>query len=177
MNPAVMRKLLFLLPVLLLHLGLPLSARAQISDERLGDRIAEAVRGYSRFTIFDDVEIGVNNRDVTLTGRVMQPIKKDELGTIVSKIDGVRSVVNNIGVLPISRFDDDIRRRIASQIYGHPSFWNYAQMSNPPIHIIVESGRVTLTGVVNSQTEKALAYSLSQVGGSFSVTNRLRINR
>ena len=30
-------------------------------------------------------------------------------------------------------------------------------MANPPIHIIVEDGRVTLTGVVNSNVERMLA--------------------
>ena len=38
-------------------------------------------------------------------------------------------------------FDDELRYRVARAIYGNPSFWNYAAMANPPIHIIVENGR------------------------------------
>jgi osmotically-inducible protein OsmY len=47
-------------------------------------------------------------------------------------------------------------------------------MANPPIHIIVERGRVTLTGVVNSNVERMLARSLATGWGELSVTNELR---
>ncbi len=69
----------------------------------------------------------------------------------MARIDGVRELKSTIDVLPVSQFDEDLRYRVARAIYGNPSFWNYAAMSNPPIHIIVEHGRVTLTGVVNSE--------------------------
>jgi hyperosmotically inducible protein len=83
-------------------------------------------------------------------------------------------VLNRIEVLPVSTFDDDLRRRIARAIYGNPSFWNYAAMANPPIHIIVERGRVTLTGIVNSNVERMLARSLATGWGELSVSNELR---
>ena len=89
------------------------------------------------------------------------PYKKDDIGKRVAGIDGVREVQNNIEVLPVSSYDDQLRHRIARAIYGNPSFWNYAAMANPPIHIIVENGRVTLTGVVNSNVERMLARSLA----------------
>ena len=47
-------------------------------------------------------------------------------------------------------------------------------MANPPIHIIVENSRVTLTGVVNSEVERALARSLATQFGALSVTNNLK---
>ena len=47
-------------------------------------------------------------------------------------------------------------------------------MANPPIHIVVENGNVTLTGVVNSNVERALARSLAVGFGAFSVTNDLK---
>ena len=46
-------------------------------------------------------------------------------------------------------------------------------MANPPIHIIVERGRVTLTGVVNSNVDRMLARSLATGFGELSVTNEL----
>ena len=50
-------------------------------------------------------------------------------------------------------------------------------MACPPIHTIVEHGRVTLTGVVNNQVERMLAFSLAQVDGVFDVKNQLRVDR
>ena len=47
-------------------------------------------------------------------------------------------------------------------------------MANPPIHIIVEHGKVTLTGVVSSNVERMLARSLATGWGELSVTNSLR---
>jgi hyperosmotically inducible protein len=102
------------------------------------------------------------------------PYKRDDIERRVAKIDGVRELNNQIEVLPVSAFDDDLRYRIARAIYGNPSFWHYAAMAQPPIHIIVDRGRVTLTGVVNSQVERMLARSLATGWGELSVTNELR---
>ncbi|MBI3493079.1 MAG: BON domain-containing protein [Acidobacteria bacterium] len=47
-------------------------------------------------------------------------------------------------------------------------------MPNPPIHIVVERGRVTLTGVVGSEIDRVLARSLASQFGAFKVTNELK---
>jgi len=153
------------------------TAAAQAPDRRdtkVGDAIVKQVNTYSRFTIFDDVNASIDQGAVVLTGRVTMPFKKDDIGKRIAGIDGVTSVQNNIQVLPVSQFDDQLRHRVARAIYGNPSFWNYAAMANPPIHIIVENGRVTLTGVVNSNVERALARSLATGLGEFSVDSQLR---
>ena len=77
-------------------------------------------------------------------------------------------------MLPVSQFDDELRFRIARAIYGNSSFWNYAAMANPPIHIVVNHGRVTLEGVVNTAVERMLARSLASGFGAFEVTNALK---
>jgi hyperosmotically inducible protein len=92
----------------------------------------------------------------------------------VAKVAGVTRVENRITVLPVSLFDDDLRYAIARAIYGSSAFWPYASMSNPPIHIVVERGRVTLTGVVNSEVDRMLARSLASSFGAFSVTSELK---
>lgn len=143
-------------------------------DVRLADDIVHQVNTYSRFTIFDDVNARIDQGVVTLSGKVTMPFKKNDIGKRIAGIDGVREVENKIDVLPVSQFDDQLRHRIARAIYGHPSFWNYAAMANPPIHIIVENGRVTLTGVVNSNVERMLARSLATGFGEFSVESELR---
>jgi hyperosmotically inducible protein len=143
-------------------------------DLRLADEVARQVRQYAQFTIFDDVNGEVENGVVTLTGKVTMPYKKTDIERRVQKIDGIRELRSGIQVLPVSMFDDNLRYRIARAIYSNPSFWNYAAMANPPIHIIVENGRVTLTGVVNSNVERMLARSLATGFGELSVTNELR---
>ena len=103
---------------------------------------------------------------MTLTGKVTMPFKKNDIAKRAGSVDGVREVLNRIDVLPVSPYDDDLRQRIARAIYGNSAFWQYGAMANPPIHIIVEHGHVTLTGVVNSNVDRMLARSLATVSAS-----------
>ncbi len=157
-------------------LALPGRAAAQLPDDVLAERVAESVRTYNKFSIFDDITINVDNRDIVLSGRVTIPLKREEIGDRVARIDGIRTLTNEIGVLPVSQTDDRLRRVVANAIYNHPNFWRYAQRTHPPIHIIIEHQRVTLTGVVENQGDKILAYSLAQVSGVLSVENRLQVS-
>ncbi len=136
--------------------------------------VAAQVSSYSRFTVFDDIQASVADGVVTLYGKVTMPYKRDDIGRRASTVAGVTQVVNKITVLPVSQFDDDLRYAIARAIYGNPSFWHYASMVNPPIHIIVENGHVTLTGVVNNDVEKVLARSLATGFNAFSVDSELK---
>jgi osmotically-inducible protein OsmY len=155
----------------------PSMARAQASDDDLQRQVMGAIRGYSNFTIFDDVSVAVSNRAVTLTGRVTMPFKRNDIAARVAKIDGVKDLVNGIEVLPVSTEDSRLRMRVAQAIYGNSTFWHYASMVNPPIHIVVERSRITLTGCVNSEVERMLAYALAQVDGALSVANELRLDK
>jgi hyperosmotically inducible protein len=157
--------------------GTVLAADVAVSDRpnySVFKDVAEQVNRYSRFTVFDDISANVDNGVVTLTGHVTMPYKRDDLEKRVAKVTGVSQVQNKITVLPVSIFDDELRFRIARAIYGNSAFWHYAAMANPPIHIIVQNGHVTLTGVVNSNVERALARSLATGFGEFSVKNDLK---
>jgi hyperosmotically inducible protein len=143
-------------------------------DVRLAEDIGRSITTYTRLTIFDDINATVENGMVALSGKVTMPYKKTDMDKRIAKIDGVRGVRNDISVLPVSQFDDELRYRVSRAIYGNPSFWNYAAMANPPIHIIVEGGHVTLAGVVNSNVERMLARSLATGLGELSVTNALK---
>jgi len=136
--------------------------------------ISKQVNTYSWFTMFDDVNASIDEGVVTLTGKVTMPYKRTEIAKRVVKVDGVREVHNRIEVLPVSQFDDDLRYRIARAIYGHPAFWNYATMLDPPIHIVVDRGHVTLTGVVNSEIDRVIASSLASQSLAFSVKSELK---
>jgi hyperosmotically inducible protein len=155
----------------------PGAVLAQSRDAALAERAADAIRSYAQFTIFDDVSIQVSNGTARLTGAVTAPLKRTEIGVRVSRVDGIEQVDNAIVVLPVSPYDSSLRTRIAQAIYSHSAFWHYASMANPPIHIVVDRGRVTLTGRVNNEVERRLAYALANVDGTFSVTNRLKLDR
>src|SRR5581483_11052774 len=94
-----------------------------------------------------------------------------------AKIDGVTKVIDKIDVLPVSQFDDQLRYRIAHALYGNTNFSDLAVMANPPIHIVVERGRVTLTGVVRSDVDKMLARSLASGRGEFSLKTELKTDQ
>lgn len=149
-------------------------AQVERKDLQVFNDISKTVNNYSFFTIFDDVSANVENGNVTLSGKVTQPFKRDDIAKRVGKIDGVRHVTNQIQVLPLSSFDQELRYRVARSIYGNSNFWNYAIMAHPPIHIIVEHGHVTLTGVVQSNVDRMLARSLASQFGVMSVKNDLK---
>jgi hyperosmotically inducible protein len=143
-------------------------------DLQVFNDISKSVNRYSYFTIFDDVNANVKDGIVTLTGKVTMPYKRDEIEKRVAKVDGVHQVRNQISVLPVSQLDDELRYRIARAIYNNPNFWNYALGPNPSIHIIVEHGRVTLSGVVNNAMDRTIANSIASGFNVFSVTNNLK---
>ena len=170
----MLRKFFMVMAAVAFTANAALASTPQRKDLQVFNDIANTVNRYTQFTIFDDVNASVRDGVVTLTGKVTMPYKRDALEKRVGAIDGVRQVNDRIEVLPVSSFDNELRYRIARSIYGSANFWNYAAMANPPIHIIVENSRVTLTGVVNSEVERALARSLATRFGVLSVTNNLK---
>jgi len=167
-------KTMFSTLVLVAVLAAPARAQADRKDYTIFKDVSNTVLSYTRFGIFDDISAAVNDGVVTLTGKVTMPFKRDDIGRRVAKVDGVARVDNQITVLPVSFFDDRLRYAVARAIYGNSAFWHYATMANPPIHIIVENGRVTLTGVVANNVERVLARSLATSFNAFSVTNDLK---
>lgn len=136
--------------------------------------VSQQVLRYPHFTVFDSIHAQVNDGVVTLTGKVTMSYKSKDIERRVAKIDGVRQVNNDISTLPASHLDDELRFRISRAIYGNSNFWRYGSMVNPPIHIIVERGRVTLEGVVNSNIDRMLARSIASSFNAFSVTSNLK---
>jgi hyperosmotically inducible protein len=151
--------------------------------QRMQDRITREVRHelvmLPQLTIFDNLQYKVNGSTVTLMGQVRNPVLKDEAKDAVKKIEGVDQVNNQIEILPTSGNDDRIRMQVAHALFGNDSpLFRYSMGALPPIHIIVKNGHVTLEGVVDSQTDKDLAYTkASGVPGVFSVENHLVVQK
>lgn len=169
----MLRRLVLGAAVMVLLPGL-LFAQTERKDLQVFKDVSNTVLQYTRFTVFDDVAANVNQGVVTLTGKVTMPYKAEDIGRIVARVRGVTKVNNDIKVLPVSMFDEELRYRIARGIYNNPGFWQYAAMANPPIHILVEGGHVTLTGVVNNNVERMLAQSIAASSSAFSVKNSLK---
>jgi osmotically-inducible protein OsmY len=160
--------------LVVLSIAAPAAAAGQKENLQIFRDVQRQVLQYPHFTIFDSVNAQIDNGTVTLVGKVTMPYKRDDIVKRVAQIEGVKEVRHTIGVLPVSSWDNELRYRIARAIYGNSNFWNYATMANPPIHIIVEGGHVTLAGVVNSNVERVLARSLATGLGELSVTNALK---
>src|SRR5262245_33019232 len=90
-------------------LALPNLAAADTTDDALAEKVIDTVQRYPNFSVFDDISITVENRVVTLFGRVTKPIKKEDIEKRVAKIDGIRQLISEIKVLPVSPMDDDLR--------------------------------------------------------------------
>jgi hyperosmotically inducible protein len=153
----------------------PPAARSQ-------DRITREVRHelvmLPHYGVFDNLAYRVDGGTVTLLGQVTRPTLKSDAGNVVKGIEGVGKVDNQILVLPLSSMDDRIRLAVYRAIYGHPGLDRYALQAVPPIHIIVENGKVTLEGVVSTQGDKDLAnIQANGVSGVFSVVNNLRVEK
>ena len=148
------------------------------SDQKLAERIADQMRRSSYFTVFDDVEIGVDNGVVTLTGFVTQPIKSEDLARRASHVDGAQDFINHLEVLPASLGDQRHLSVIANTLNRDPTCSNYAAQAIPPIHIVVRNSSVLLTGVVNSEVERRQAENIVRgISGIIGVQNALRVER
>ena len=137
--------------------------------------IQQQVNRYYLFTIFDDINVTIDELGVVaLTGHVTGPHKSKEIAERIAGVQGVTGIDNAITVLPVSRHDDQLRYGVARAIFGNSHFWRYGIGASPAIHIVVERGHVTLTGVVANQVDRQLAEMLARQSLAFSVTNRLR---
>ncbi len=131
------------------------------------------------YGVFDHISYKVDGNTVYLYGKVNNAVNKKDAERSVKKIQGVGNVVNQIEILPPSRFDDSIRYRTLRTFSNNGgSLYRYFLGTNPSVRIIVDRGNVTLEGNVASRGDSNLANILAnQVAGVFSVKNNLKIER
>ena len=129
------------------------------------------------YNVFDNLQFQVQGNKVILLGQVTNPTLKSDAEKSVKGVEGVAAVENRIEVLPPSPMDDRIRRAEFQAIYSFPSLQMYAIRSVPPIHIVVNTGHVTLEGSVAREMDKQIAgLRANSVSGVFSVTNNLQVD-
>ncbi len=167
------------LSALLLGAALALAPLAAFGQEmsRLERQIRHELVMLPFYSLFDNFEFRFDGNTVTLMGQVTRPTLKNQAERVVSRLEEVQSVDNQIEVLPVSPNDDRIRRDVYRAIYHHQAFNRYSIQAVPPIHIIVNNGNVTLIGAVANKMEKDIAnVQANGVAGVFSVTNKLRVD-
>ena len=174
------RNLRWLTPVLVLGFFVMTMTALVVAGDRvktdLFADIQNTITRYAFFTVFDDVSIGIaDDGVVTLVGSVTGGHKKRDIERRVAQVDGVTAVNNEIELLPVSISDNRLRSGIARAIFTNPHFLRHGAGPNPPIHIVVKRGHVTLRGVVSNEVERTLARALAEQFNAFSVTNELRL--
>lgn len=154
-------------------------AGPSVDDVTLRNKLAEKLTydrvGYGT-TAFNAFTIGVQNGVVTLGGVAYGPTDRDSAISLVSNYPGVKDVVDNIEVAPVSPMDNRIRLMTAQAVYGAPQLNKYAIDPAKPIRITVVNGNVTLSGMVDSQADKDVAnIRANGVPGVFKVINNLQV--
>jgi hyperosmotically inducible protein len=145
------------------------------NQKQVEKKVRKALLTLPFFGVFDNLAYQIEDGTVTLSGQVVRPTTRRDAARRVARLSGVKQVVNNIEVLPLSPFDDSIRLRTARAIFRTNGLSKYGFGANPSIHIIVNRGSVTLEGVVLNRLDKQLAYFAAiGVADVFSVTNNLR---
>ncbi len=122
---------------LFLAAGFTTTATAQPQEQRGGpsqETILRMAREIQReilrlpnYGVFDQIGFGIRGYTVILKGHASRPTLRKSAERVVKKLEAVEEVINQIEVLPQSRFrfDDDIRRQVYINIYGHSAMSRY----------------------------------------------------
>jgi osmotically-inducible protein OsmY len=202
--PVVVAALTFSLAVPALIAQSPSPTWSQDDTLRIAKEVQKKLASLPQYGVFDWITFGFHGKTVVLKGYASRPTLKSGATNVLKGIPGVESVDNQIEVLPPSPNDDRIRAAVYNRIYTQPALRIYnanqgsvaralgpggrsvAMMAggitnDPPrgfhaIHIIVKNGNVTLYGVVNNQSDAAIAYmQANSTPGVFSVDNDLEV--
>ena len=154
------------------------------------------------YSVFDFLAFSYDRGTVVVGGYAYALGLKKDAERAIKRASGVDTVVNKIEELPPNPIDDQIRWATYYKIYRDPFLSRYAPgggllwghrhafggpfspyggafpgmepAGDYPIHIIVQNGRVTLLGVVDSENDKTVAgLRAREVPGTFDVANQL----
>src|SRR5438445_5462239 len=98
------------------------NAQSIVSGKRPADLRAMEDQVYHRilmlpnYGLYDSITANVNGGTVILGGHTISLGTRKEAEREIKRIPGVTNVVNNIEELPLSSFDDQIRRQLTMQI-------------------------------------------------------------
>ncbi len=146
-------------------------------DKAIRKDLQNILDTYLSNQVFDWVEARVEGGQVLLTGQVANTSTQSRIARAVTKVPGVWRLINSVEALPVSLFDDEVRRQALFALYSHPAFVGQGLVNNPSIHILVSNGRVALKGTVSTRVQKQLAESLVRSGTlSYGVDNQILVS-
>ncbi len=130
---------------------------------RPDDKIAKDVKKALHFdaaTSSYNVDVAVNNQNVTLTGTLDSPVDRDLAGLVAMRVRGVKKLENRIKVVNDAKrsntaIAEDVERRLR---------WD-TLVDDSLIDVTADGGTVVLKGVVGSASEKRRAAYDSWVSG------------
>jgi len=134
-----------------------------------------AVLRYPYYSVFDSVDLGVEDGVALLRGSVRNDLHRDEIESAVARVPGLRDVKNEIKVQSVSFFDERLRRQIYRGIYSD-LLRPFAGRTDAPVRIIVDNGKVTLTGWVNSNVDRQLVGNVANSTLAFAVDNQVKVD-
>lgn len=165
--------------------------------QRIAQEVYKQIVTLPQYGVFDNIHFALKgNSTVILRGEASRPTLKSGCENVVKRVEGVKEVVNEIEVLPVSQNDDRIRALTYARIYGNQWLRRYTNnrgggryispmramvgiTNDPPIgwhaiHIIVKNGNIRLVGVVDTSGDLAIAEMQARsVPGAFTVDNDL----
>jgi hyperosmotically inducible periplasmic protein len=181
----------------------PAPTWSQDDTVRIAKEVQKRLARLTNYGVFDWITFGFHGKVVVVKGYASRPILKKDVDNALKDIAGVESVDNQIEVLPSSPNDDRIAAAVYSRIYTASSLRKYnanqgsarqatgpgrnialmaGGITNAPptgfhaIHIVVRNGNVTLFGVVNNESDSAIAnMQANSAPGVFSVDNNLDV--
>ena len=147
------------------------------SPSPLEEKVRHELLKLPYYGVFDNLTFSVDGEAVTLSGQAHNYIVRRDAVSAIKHLPGVSAVNDQIEVLPLSQFDDDIRVRLFRSLYRDSALNRYRLIRvQPPIRILVNNGNVTLTGVVDSEMDRNVIYDRAmEVRNVFSVTNDLQV--
>ncbi len=153
-------------------------AGPNVPDAQLEQKLAKKLRyvreGYD--ITFDYFALGVKDGVVTVEGQDRTGLGRDEALFDIANTPGVKDVIDNVSLEPVSQFDDGLRLRAMRVIYGDSVLSKYAMDPARPIRIVVDNGHMTLYGSVDNKMDKEVAgIRANQLFGAFSVDNKLQV--
>jgi osmotically-inducible protein OsmY len=177
----------------------PLHGQSLTDRTRVED-IQYALLHLPRYGVFDYLTFTYDKGAVVLGGYAYHASLPGDAERAVRQVRGIDTVSSTIKVLPMSSFDDEIRWQAFFAIYTNAFLSKYAPEGSPiwstvessfdpladlaafpggryPIHIIVDHGRIRLIGMVDNETDKAVATMAARgVSGTFGVENELLVD-
>jgi hyperosmotically inducible periplasmic protein len=176
---SVFRSLFLLFAIVAVGGSVVVSAQTFAAGKRLASKnsiegqVFHNILMLPNYGLFDNITFQINGGTVTLGGSVVSLGTKRDAERSIKRIPGVARVVNNIRELPLSSFDNQIRRSLVRKFEGS-GVSRYLSGPNPSVRLIVDNGHVSLEGYVSNRSDANTMRVLALgIPGVFSVENHL----